>query len=68
LKNSFRKWFFKEPWFERFFVEPEMVPQRTHRKTHRTMKVHLEPKMVLQSDAIDKPYLVPQRTFQTRVL
>jgi len=26
LKNSLRKWFFKEPWFERFFVEPEMVP------------------------------------------
>jgi len=26
LKNSFRKWFLKEPWFERFFVEPEMVP------------------------------------------
>jgi len=25
LKNSLRKWFFKEPWFERFFVEPEMV-------------------------------------------
>jgi len=23
LKNSFRKWFFKETWFERFFVEPE---------------------------------------------
>jgi len=20
----------KEPWFERFFVEPEMVPRRTH--------------------------------------
>jgi len=26
LKNSLRKWFFKEPWFERFFVESEMVP------------------------------------------
>jgi len=26
LKNYLRKWFFKEPWFERFFVEPEMVP------------------------------------------
>jgi len=25
LKKSLRKWFFKEPWFERFFVEPEMV-------------------------------------------
>jgi len=28
LKNSLRKWF-REPWFERFFVEAEMVPQRT---------------------------------------
>jgi len=28
LKKSFRKWLFKEPWFERFFVEPEMVPWR----------------------------------------
>jgi len=26
LKISFRKWFSKEPWFERFFVEPEMLP------------------------------------------
>jgi len=26
LKNSLKKWFFEEPWFERFFVEPEMVP------------------------------------------
>jgi len=26
LKNSLRKWFFKEPWFERFFVEPYMAP------------------------------------------
>jgi len=25
LKNYLRKWFFKEPWFERFFMEPEMV-------------------------------------------
>jgi len=24
LKNSLRKWFSKEPWFERFFVEPDM--------------------------------------------
>jgi len=24
LKNSLRKWFFKEPCFERFFDEPEM--------------------------------------------
>jgi len=23
FKNYLRKWFFKEPWFERFFVEPE---------------------------------------------
>jgi len=29
---------------------------------------HQEPKMVLQSDAIEEPFLVPQRTFQTRVL
>jgi len=29
---------------------------------------HLEPEMVLQSVAIEEPYLVPQRTFQTRVL
>jgi len=29
LKNYLRKWFFKEPWFERFFAEPEMVPYRT---------------------------------------
>jgi len=36
--------------------------------THRTMKVHLEPKMVLQSDAKEEPFLVPQRTFQTWVL
>jgi len=26
LKNYLRKWFFQEPWFERFFVEPKMVP------------------------------------------
>jgi len=25
LKDYLRKWFFREPWFERFFVEPEMV-------------------------------------------
>jgi len=36
--------------------------------THRNMKVHLEPKMVLQSDVIEEPFLVPQRTFQTKVL
>jgi len=29
LKNSLRIWFFKEQWFEIFFVEPEMVSQRT---------------------------------------
>jgi len=28
----------------------------------------LELKMVLQSDAIEEPFLIPQRTFQTRVL
>jgi len=28
LKNSSRKWFFNEPWFERFFVEPKMGPQK----------------------------------------
>jgi len=27
LKNSLRKWFFKEPWFKRFFVETETVPE-----------------------------------------
>jgi len=32
------------------------------------MKVHLEPNMVLQSDNREEPFLVPQRTFQTRVL
>jgi len=32
LKNSLRKWFFKEPWFERFFVEPEMVLLWHHSK------------------------------------
>jgi len=26
LKNSLRKWFFEEPWFERFFMESEKVP------------------------------------------
>jgi len=25
LKNSLRKWFYKEPWFERFIEEPDMV-------------------------------------------
>jgi len=30
LKNYFRTWFFKEPWFERFFVEPKMVLLRHH--------------------------------------
>jgi len=29
LKNSLRTWFFKEPWSERFFVEPYMMPSRT---------------------------------------
>jgi len=29
LKNHLRKWFFKEAWFERFYVKPEMVPSRT---------------------------------------
>jgi len=24
-KNSLKKWFFEEPWFERFSVEPDMV-------------------------------------------
>jgi len=24
LKNSLKKWFSKEPWLERFFVEPEV--------------------------------------------
>jgi len=27
LRNFFRKWFFKEPSFERFFVESELVPK-----------------------------------------
>jgi len=26
IKYSLKKWFFEEPWFERLFVEPEMVP------------------------------------------
>jgi len=26
LKKYLTKWYFIEPWFERFFVEPEMVP------------------------------------------
>jgi len=26
LKNYLRKWLSQEPWFERFFVEPEMMP------------------------------------------
>jgi len=25
FEELLRKWFFREPWFERFFVEPEMV-------------------------------------------
>jgi len=29
LENYLRKWFFKELLFERFFVEPEMVTERT---------------------------------------
>jgi len=28
-----------------------------------TWRCHLEPKMVLQSDAIEEPFLVPPRTF-----
>jgi len=32
LKNSLRKSFFREPWFERFFVEPEMVLLWRHSK------------------------------------
>jgi len=31
-------------------------------------RCHLEPKKVLQSDATEDPFLVPLRTFQTRVL
>jgi len=34
----------------------------------QNMKEHLEPKMVLQSDAIEEPFMVSQRTFQSRVL
>jgi len=26
MKNSLRKWFFREPWFKRLFVEPDMGP------------------------------------------
>jgi len=26
LKSSLSNWFFKEPWCETFFVEPESVP------------------------------------------
>jgi len=33
-----------------------------------TWRWHLEPKEVHQSDAIEEPFLVPHRTFQTRVL
>jgi len=29
LKNYLMKWFFKEPWIERFFVESVLVPRRT---------------------------------------
>jgi len=29
FEQLFLKWFFKEPWFERFSVEPDMVSQRT---------------------------------------
>jgi len=36
--------------------------------THRNMKEPSGTKMVLQSDAIEEPFLVPQRTFRTRVL
>jgi len=36
--------------------------------TRRTMEGHLEPNRVLQSDNIEEPFLVPRRTFQTRVL
>jgi len=33
-----------------------------------TWRCHVEPNMVLQSDAREEPFLVPQRTFKTRVL
>jgi len=29
LKSYLRKWFFKEPWFEKLFVEAKMVLYRT---------------------------------------
>jgi len=36
---------------------------------HRNMEVPSgKEQMVLQGDAIEEPFLVPQRTFQTRVL
>jgi len=67
LKNHFLKEFFKAPikvlqrtfrtWF---FKAPFMVPQRT-------MKVP-SGKRVLQSDAIEEPFWVPPRTFQSRIL
>jgi len=41
FKNYLRKWFLTEPWFERFFEEPEMV---------------------LQSNAIEEPFPVPDGT------
>jgi len=38
------------------------------KEEHRDKERHLEPNMVPQSDAIEEPFLVPQRTFRTRVL
>jgi len=37
-------------------------------KISEPWRFHLELTMVLQSDAIEEPFLVPQSTFQTRVL
>jgi len=33
-----------------------------------TWRCHLEPERVLQRDAVEEPYLVPRRSFRTRVL
>jgi len=51
LKKYLRTWFFEEPWFERFFVEPEMVPERIFKGSMRHLYRFCEEifkKMVLE--------------------
>jgi len=61
-------WRTRKALFADFMAIDAEKRERRRRKIPGTNRKIKEPKMVLQRDAIEDPFLVPERTFQTRIL